>query len=392
MNDPSRPPASALSASTRRVTRSSTRTALSRVQEQEASRSVASPVTEEAPKRTAPVLSPRQTRKKAKAKAPTPCSAGCSKIDCAICMDVCGTEGGVASLSCRHEFCRTCLATHLERQKRHELAPSCPLCKRELKDSEVNISRTRSRSRHLSHTISLTHAQVKACGPGKAMQEESEDEGDGVMVVMEFEGEDGEEGFWVGFDGADDDDGFETGEEGEEGEFDGEEGDGPVPWSSTGEEDGGEEEEEEDTRPYGGWRWSVSHRAWVGNYYCTRPPPREPPSTPWEGPDPLAGRLLVRDGMEDMIEGSGSEDLSEDEDAFDADEEEEELQQQQGGPPGGRITSLAAQLGREAARVHGRNGLAAQLRAMIDEADREEEEAAREGNDAGAGNSGDATA
>ena len=40
------------------------------------------------------------------------------------------------------------------------------------------------------------------------MQEESEDEDDGVMVVMEFEGEDGEQGFWVGFDGADDDAGY----------------------------------------------------------------------------------------------------------------------------------------------------------------------------------------
>ena len=47
------------------------------------------------------------------------------------------------------------------------------------------------------------------------------------------------------------------------------------PLVETGEDDigddeaEGEEEEEEDPRPYGGWRWSVSHHAWVGAAACS---------------------------------------------------------------------------------------------------------------------------
>jgi hypothetical protein len=93
-------------------------------------------------------------------------------------LDTVGTEGGTVILGCSHAFCRTCLATHVARQQRHEVDPSCPLCKGVLSASEI-----------------------ARCGAAKPMEEESDDEGaERVMVIMEFEGEEGEEGFWVQFD------------------------------------------------------------------------------------------------------------------------------------------------------------------------------------------------
>lgn len=53
------------------------------------------------------------------------------------------------------------------------------------------------------------------------------------------------------------------------------------------------DEAENDSQPYGGWRWSVSHHAWVGNSSVTGPPPRVPPSQAFDGPDPLAGQQIT---------------------------------------------------------------------------------------------------
>ena len=48
-----------------------------------------------------------------------PRTVGGSKQDCAVCMDVCGSEGGAIKLGCTHSFCRECIATHAARQVRH---------------------------------------------------------------------------------------------------------------------------------------------------------------------------------------------------------------------------------------------------------------------------------
>lgn len=45
-----------------------------------------------------------------------PRTVGGSKQDCAVCMDVCGSEGGAIKLGCSHSFCRQCIATHAARQ------------------------------------------------------------------------------------------------------------------------------------------------------------------------------------------------------------------------------------------------------------------------------------
>ena len=72
-------------------------------------------------------------------------------------MDLLGTENGVCTLACMHAFCRTCLATHAARQSRHNLPPSCPLCKRECLEREI-----------------------EECGEPKELEEESEhDESEG---------------------------------------------------------------------------------------------------------------------------------------------------------------------------------------------------------------------
>ena len=47
-----------------------------------------------------------------------PRTDGGSKQDCAVCMDVCGSEGGAIKLGCSHSFCRQCIATHAARQVR----------------------------------------------------------------------------------------------------------------------------------------------------------------------------------------------------------------------------------------------------------------------------------
>ena len=135
-----------------------------------------------------------------------PRTVGGSKQDCAVCMDVCGSEGGVIKLGCSHSFCRQCIATHAARQVRHTRGhtrlgtqpglarlrgsdvaalprpqrqqpglhgrplyphappshwqvrhsqpPSCPLCKGQLSEAEVAES-----------------------GPAKEMADESDDEG-----------------------------------------------------------------------------------------------------------------------------------------------------------------------------------------------------------------------
>ena len=78
-------------------------------------------------------------------------------------------------LSCQHAYCRTCLATHVARQARHEQPASCPLCKAELDEREV-----------------------EAFGEPKEELEESETEGeDGLFVYVE--GDNGEPGFYVRF-------------------------------------------------------------------------------------------------------------------------------------------------------------------------------------------------
>ena len=232
-------------------------------------------------------------------------------------MEPCGTEGGRVTLSCVHSFCRQCIATHAARQVRHDLAASCPLCKGE-----------------------LTEAEVESCGPAREMQEESDDEDGGeqeVLIIMEFDGEDdGEKGFWIMFDpgeGVEDDSEEEDSGEEDEDEQDEDDEDGDVETSrdAAGNESGGDgvkallkgdgegkggrgnaggedkqepaaeeeggsddgeyQEATDDPRPYGGWRWSASHHAWVGNASVTCPPPREPP-TDFDGPDPLAGQQI----------------------------------------------------------------------------------------------------
>ena len=291
---------------------------------------------------------------------PTPMSEGGTKLDCPICMDKVGSENGHLTLACRHSFCRTCLATHTSRQQRHQMAASCPLCKRE-----------------------CSAAEVSACGAAKEMQEESEDEEEGrVMVLVQFEGEDGEEGYWVEFHGDElddsdedelygehDDDDDEEEEEGEndaggerqlrhifieDGEDEGEAG-GPPPGvvaearaarrrtamlrqreaaraallegMPEGDEDDEEEEEDDDDddvdddpRPYGGWQWSVSHNAWVGGAHCSRPPPtRAPAEGEWEATglgDPLEGRMLLAEEDVLLMEANEAADLQMEEDEY----------------------------------------------------------------------------
>lgn len=228
---------------------------------------------------------PHRLKKKAKL-ALTPRSGGGSIQECIICMETCGTEGGKMTLRCHHSFCRQCVATHAARQVRHELPPSCPMCKG-----------------------NLTVEEVVRCGPARDMLEESDDEDDEepTMIIMEFEDEDGEgAGFWLMFDPEED---YDSEEEGEEDYESGEEGydSGVEPEEANtdadesnlqgGKEDGDEgqsdaEDAIEDPRPYGGWRWSESHHAWVGSTSVSCPPPRGPPNLEWEGPDPLAGQSL----------------------------------------------------------------------------------------------------
>jgi len=283
----------------RRVTRSATRAALASLQAN-------APVEGRTPSRSNKQLHLRtpasrksvatpSSRLKKKAKLTlTPAAID----DCIICMDALGTEGGHVKLSCGHSFCRQCIATHAARQLRHEQPASCALCKNE-----------------------LTEAEIEGCGPAKEMQEESDDEEDGeVMVIMEFEADDEEEGgFWLMYDMEDEE--YDSEEEGWVTCDDDEEDDieevvesseradlGPTcckPGAADREgeqdcteqdctQDGGldDSEEPDDPRPYGGWRWSASHRAWVGNASVTCPPPRGPPTEPVAGPDPLEGQRI----------------------------------------------------------------------------------------------------
>ena len=290
------------------------------------------------------------SRLKKKAKlALTPRSAGGTPEDCTICMDKSGTEGGRVTLGCSHHFCRECLATHAARQVRHDQPPSCPLCKGQ-----------------------LTEAEVEQCGPAREMKEESEDEDGGeqeVLVIMEFEAGDdcgpgGEPGFWLMFDpGEASDDEEEEEDSGDEGGWvsgsvSGSEDDidreaGAEAGAAAGAEAGAAAEAEEafplssidlgnvddkeegeptatasqaaydadddaddDPRPYGGWRWSASHHAWVGNVSVTREPPSGPPEA-YDGPDPLAGR-----GIQGVIAVSASLGGGEEEEG----EEEEEAE------------------------------------------------------------------
>jgi hypothetical protein len=107
-----------------------------------------------------------------RAKAQTPMVPPAAEPECTICFEMLGTAGGKQPLStCSHVFCRECLSTHCARQRRYDLPCSCPLCKQEL--SEVD---------------------VEQCGPPKPLQEESEHEDEGVMILVEFEGDDGENG------------------------------------------------------------------------------------------------------------------------------------------------------------------------------------------------------
>ena len=290
----------------RRVTRSSTRKALASL-ENDVSLGSTTPrrkTSKSAMPGSCKSATPHRLKKKAKL-AITPRTAGGSVLDCMICMDQCGTEGGQLTLGCCHSFCCQCIATHTARQVRHELPPSCPLCK--------------------GH---LTEQEVVSCGPPKEMQEESEDEEEEepVLVVMEFDEEDGEKGFWLMLDADEDgsdwgEEGYSSGEEGcdsgevecdscDEGEEDSDAGDENegLPGASIDlgkksadadadanvNADGQDPEEvdEDDPRPYGGWRWSASHRAWVGNQSVSCPPPPGLPVEEWGGPDPLEGQVL----------------------------------------------------------------------------------------------------
>ena len=214
--------------------------------------------------------------------------------DCIICMDQLGAAGGQVKLTCGHSFCRQCIATHAARQLRHDLPASCALCK-----------------------SGLTEAELEGCGPAKEMQEESDDEDEPVLVIMEFDGDDEESGFWLMYDdeeyGSEDgsEDGWVTCDDEEEDDEEIGQGGGPNgeprPSSAAGKGEAGEAEageaeqdsteeddlgDPDDPRPYGGWRWSTSHRAWVGNASVTCPPPRGPPTEPVAGPDPLEGQRI----------------------------------------------------------------------------------------------------
>ena len=284
-----------------RVTRATTRSALTRLQplaDSASSSTTTSRTVAAAKKRVEPPLQTPSSHKVAKtAAAATPRSPGGTKLECVICMDALGADGGVLELGCKHSFCRACVATHIARQQRYDLTPSCALCKQALSDAEV-----------------------EAAGDPNEEQEQSEkDESEGMMVLV-FEGEDGEEqGFWVQFDPNDDDDDDDD-DEGEEEddenqlshifleESDQEENDADGAGGaraarrrrrSDGERRGdGEGEEEQPEDLWGGWRWSASHNAWVGSHHCTLPPPTAPPDS-WDGPDPLEGRWLVEDDEED---------------------------------------------------------------------------------------------
>lgn len=307
----------------RRVTRSATRLALASLETNSTttpSRRLGKKVTLQTPGSRKSVATPCSRLKKKAKLALTPRSAGGTPDDCTICMDKSGTEGGRIMLGCCHHFCRSCLATHAARQARHEQAPSCPLCKGE-----------------------LTEAEVEECGPAREMKEESDDEDDGeqeVLVIMEFEeGEDS--GFWIMYDpGEEDEDADSDDDSANDSADEGSADEGSASGAASGIEDdieraesetrahgaeaegsfvlssvdlghvkgeGGEEEEgdavqedeeddleaEEDSRPFGGWRWSASHHAWVGNVSVTRSPPAGPPSEAYDGADPLAGRAIA---------------------------------------------------------------------------------------------------
>ena len=294
-----------------------------------------------------PPYSPQKKRRKKAA--PTPKSTGGSKRHCPICMDKVGMQNGFITLACRHSYCRTCLATHHARQQRHEQPPTCPLCKRE-----------------------CSGAEVEACGEAKKMEEDSESEDEldgGVMVLVEFEGEDGEQGYWIEFNGAELDDSDEDDLYGEDGsddeqdmrhifiEEDAEHGEPSSEFAAAANEEGwraverrrraarraerraallegmlqvdenqeeeGEDEEveeDDDPRPYGGWRWSASHNAWVGGTHCSRPPPvRAPAEGEWEATglrDPLEGRWLVAEEDVQLMEAAEEAELLEEEQEY----------------------------------------------------------------------------
>ena len=188
-------------------------------------------------------------------------------------------------------------------------------------------------------------AEVEACGEAKKMEEDSESEDEldgGVMVLVEFEGEDGEQGYWIEFNGAELDDSDEDDLYGEDGsddeqdmrhifiEEDAEHGEPSSEFAAAANEEGwraverrrraarraerraallegmlqvdenqnGDEEveEDDDPRPYGGWRWSASHNAWsaaptaLARRRCEHPPRGVSDRTERPARGSLAGR------------------------------------------------------------------------------------------------------
>lgn len=102
-------------------------------------------------------------------------------------------------------------------------------------------------------------------------------------------------------------------------------------------EEGAEDDAEVDPRPYGGWRWSASHSAWVGGTHCTMPPPSAPPED-WNDPDPLEGRMLVPE--EEMMEMVDDEEEAAVLEAYEDDERAEAEQEEAAGYWGSRDDDL----------------------------------------------------